>query len=190
MTVRLANIDSGNFTEDVYKFCRRRPNVFRPIKGHDQLSGVPYYMAKVERTLHTGRAKMAGVRLWHVDSSYAKDELARMIDSQESLYHVYEGIEDWYFTQMAAEHKIVIRNKTTGREKLEWRPVSMGAQNHWLDASAYAYMAANMIGAHRMTGDHATPMVRLPTPHQPKRSGKLKMTLGSRFGGIGGFKKV
>jgi phage terminase large subunit GpA-like protein len=103
-------------------------------------------MSKVERHQKSGKAKKFGIRLWHVDSSYGKDELARLVSEEEPTYFYPAPMEADYYEQLAAEHKIVIRNKTTGRASTEWVAISVGADNHWLDASVYEYFAAHMIG--------------------------------------------
>jgi phage terminase large subunit GpA-like protein len=54
---------------------------------------------------------------------------------------------------MASEHKVLIRNKTTGRAKEVWQKKKEVIANHYLDAEVYALAAADIIRALNLRKD-------------------------------------
>jgi len=54
---------------------------------------------------------------------------------------------------MASEHKVLIRNKTTGRAKELWQKKKEAIANHYLDAEVYALAAADIIRALNLRKD-------------------------------------
>jgi len=77
-----------------------------------------------------------------------KDKLNRLITSRDPVkLHIFRNPTDAYLNQMASEHKILIRNKTTGRAKELWQKKKEALANHFLDAEVYVLAAADIIRA-------------------------------------------
>lgn len=146
--VRLSCIDSGFRTDEVYELCRRWRDVSRAIKGESHLSGVPYKPTRIDRNPKTGAVIEGGLSLWRLDTSLYKDKVTRMVGSSPgdpSQWHVFNGISEEYARQFCAEHKVLIRDKKSGRTWEEWKKKSAGASNHYWDAEIYSAAAADML---------------------------------------------
>ncbi|WP_447979071.1 terminase gpA endonuclease subunit [Candidatus Nitrospira bockiana] len=149
LMVRLACIDSGYKTDDVYALCRQRLEVLRPVKGQQQLSGMPYRASLIDKDAR-GRSIPGGLTLWHLNTTYYKDKLNRLIHSEpgaSSEWSLPEDIADEseYFRQMTAEHKVLVKDKRSGRIDEEWQLVSDGRANHYWDCETYNVAAADML---------------------------------------------
>lgn len=147
MSVRLACIDTGYRTDEVYEFCRSWSEVARAIKGNDHLSGVPYKVSKIDKHPRTGVAVPGGIALWHIDTTYYKDKVARLITAGHDApgqWHIYKNVSEDYINQVCGEHKIIIRDRKSGRAVEAWRSKRKG-ENHYWDAEIYAAAAADML---------------------------------------------
>lgn len=165
--VRLSCIDSGYRTSEVYEVCRKWRDVARPVKGHDHLPGAPYKVSHIDRHPDSGAAIPGGLSLWHVDSSHFKDKINRMVHADPgdpAQWHLFANPSDVYLRQFCAEHKIIMRDRKTGRTKEEWRLVSAGTPNHYLDAENYAVAAADMIRVSAIREEEK------PITYQPRKS--------------------
>src|SRR3989338_5577449 len=139
--VRLSCVDSGYRTDEVYEICRRRRDVARAIKGENHLSGVPYRPTRIDRNPKTGSVIEGGLSLWRLDTSLYKDKITRMVSSapgDPSQWHVFKDVSEEYVRQFCAEHKILVRDRKSGRTWEEWKKKSTGAPNHYWDAEVYA----------------------------------------------------
>jgi phage terminase large subunit GpA-like protein len=171
--VRLACIDSGYRTAEVYEVARRFSDVCRAVKGQDRLTGVPYRASLVERHPVTGEPIAGGLRLWHIDVSYMKDKIARLVASEPGTpgnWHLHAEPAAEYLKQFCAEKKIIDRNRRTGRAVERWAPVSIGAPNHYLDAEVYATAAAQMLQVHAMRKDGDGRQVHRPEPQRQREN--------------------
>jgi phage terminase large subunit GpA-like protein len=147
MSVRMACIDSGYNTDEVYNVCRHWWDVSRPIKGEEHLGGVPYRVTKIDKALD-GRAFKGSILLWRIDTFYFKDKVTRMIQSgpdDPAQFHIPRDFTEDYIKQMTSEHKVIVRDRKTGRAQEVWRKKTSGAQNHYWDCEVYAASAAKMI---------------------------------------------
>jgi phage terminase large subunit GpA-like protein len=145
--VRLACIDTGYRTDEVYDVCRRYRDIARPIKGQDHLPGAPYRISPLDKNPRTGTTIPGGLTLWHLDTSHYKDKVNRMVHAgpgDPSKWHLFEGISEEYLKQFCAEHKIILRDKK-GRAHEEWQKITSGRPNHYWDVEIYAAAAADMI---------------------------------------------
>lgn len=180
LPVRLTNIDSGYRTAEVYEVCRKWRDVARPVKGQNHLPGAPYRVSIIDRHPETGLAVPGGLALWHIDTSHFKDKMNRMVHAEPgdpAQWHLFENPSDDYLNQFCAEHKVIIRDRKTGRTKEEWRVISTGAPNHYLDAENYAVAAADMIRVSAMRKEQET------TTYQPREtSGFIKRSQSSWLG--------
>jgi hypothetical protein len=139
-------VDSGNFTQAAYQFCKGMGGIFHPSKGYS-----PYrHRDKNEENtivgynLHAKKLPAHNVWLYELDTDYWKqfvhegfltptfndnNELRRkslsIFNPEGSRKHVYYG-----------KH-ITAEDLVTDGGKTYWKP--SGLDNHWLDAT---YMAA------------------------------------------------
>lgn len=152
LPIRLACIDSGYRTDEVYQFCAEYPDVARPTKGHDQRA-VPLSGTKVERDW-LGRS--GGMMLWHVDTGYFKDKLARQMHTQQGspgCWNVHAFPTDEYLQQVTAEHKVLVRSKSTKQVAARWVPRIGAGGNHWWDCEVLNVAAADMLGLYVLRDD-------------------------------------
>lgn len=148
----LTCIDSGYRTDEVYRFCVVHRGAARPVKGQRRLAGIPIRAVRIERDL-AGRAVEWGMKLWHVDTTHFKDKLVRLMGLGEQgrpLWHVHQDPPEEYVRQVAAEHKVLVRNRKTGASSEEWVPKPGAGPHDWLDAEVYALAAAEMLAVYAM----------------------------------------
>ncbi len=75
----------------------------------------------------------------------------RLVTSKDPCkWHLYRDPSDEYLAQVSSEHKVLIRNRTTGKAKEIWQKKKEAAANHFLDAEIYALSAADIIRALNM----------------------------------------
>jgi phage terminase large subunit GpA-like protein len=60
-------------------------------------------------------------------------------------FHIPRDFTEDYIKQMTSEHKVIVRDRKTGRAQEVWRKKTSGAQNHYWDCEVYAASAAKMI---------------------------------------------
>ena len=163
--VRLACIDSGYRTKEVYEFCQQDPTLRRPVKGVDHLSGMIWKGTAAETTAR-GRALTAGMRLYLIDTSAVKDKLHRLQTLPEDVpggWWTFADVDDLYVQHQTSEHK-VRKVDRRGRVTEVWAPRYVGAPNHWYDGEVYALGAAEMLQIWALT-----PSTRTPPPPPPPR---------------------
>ncbi|MDD5422582.1 MAG: phage terminase large subunit family protein [Candidatus Omnitrophica bacterium] len=149
LSVYMSCIDSGFKTDEVYRFCRSWADKTKAIKGQEEISGGRFYRAtKIDINSRTGSVIPGGLVLWNLNTNQYKDKLNRLITSKDPVkWHIFQSPTDEYLNQMASEHKVLIRNKTTGRAKELWQKKKEAIANHFLDAEVYALAAADIIRA-------------------------------------------
>lgn len=148
LRLRLACVDSGYRTDEVYAFCSKWRDLARPVKGQQTLTGIPYRAVRIERNLR-GDPFDGAMSLFHVDTTWAKDKLSRLIHSPPGSpgeWWLHREPSEEYLAQVASEHKVLVRDKTRGGMKEEWVVKPGAYANHWLDAEVYALVAAEMLG--------------------------------------------
>ncbi|MDD5449655.1 MAG: phage terminase large subunit family protein [Candidatus Omnitrophica bacterium] len=148
--VRLTCVDTGYRTDEVYELCRAYMDISRAIKGRDRIFSSPLHVSTIDKYPLTGQPIPGGLKLWHLDTSYFKDKVTRLVknsflDIEEAKWHLYEKIPDEYLNQFCAEHKVLVLDKKTGRTYEEWRPMTPNAPSHFLDCEVYAAAAAEML---------------------------------------------
>lgn len=166
--VRLACVDSGYRTKEVYEWCRQDAVLRRPIKGQDHLSGQIWRGTAAETTAR-GRALAGGLRLYLLDTSALKDKMIRLQTLPEDVpggWWTFAGIDDLYVQHQLGEHK-VRKVDVRGRVTEVWAPRYAGAPNHWFDAEVYALAAAEMLGVWTLTPQSDLP----PTPPRGASAG-------------------
>ncbi|MDD4980687.1 MAG: phage terminase large subunit family protein [Candidatus Omnitrophica bacterium] len=145
-SVRLTCFDTGYRTGEVYNFCRQYPTLTRAIKGKDQITGVPYKMATIDK-YPDGKHIKGGLKLWFLDTNYFKDKISFFVHTEHAspTWHLHKEPSEEYFRWFCGEHKIIKRDRKTGRTYEVWEPVSSHAQAHYWDAEVYAMAAAEMM---------------------------------------------
>lgn len=151
LVVRKMCIDTqGHRTSEVHAWCRKWDGIATPVKGAARLNGEPYRPFRVERTED---GKPVGGMAWHVDTSYFKDTLHRLIHTQpgdKGFWALHGQATQEYMAQVSAEHRIAVTNKRTKRIDMAWTTKPGGGENHWLDCEVYALVAADMLGIHQV----------------------------------------
>jgi len=147
--VRLTCIDTGYRTSEVYEICSAWRDVARPIKGRNQLGGIPYRISTIERFPDSGVTIPGGLALWSLDTSYFKDKVRRLMQNTSldgpGGWFIHRNPPEEYVKQLCSEHKAIIRDKKTRRAREEWRPVSAHAATHFWDCEIYSAAAAEML---------------------------------------------
>ena len=151
LQVYMTCIDSGYQASDVYEFCRRWSDCTKAVKGDSPKDGKYYRGSKIDTNTHTGRIMKNSFVLWLLDVNGYKDRINRLVSCSDPVkWHLPNGLPDSYIKQFTAEHKILIRNKKTGKAQERWVKKRESAPNHYLDAEVYAIAAADMIRALNM----------------------------------------
>jgi phage terminase large subunit GpA-like protein len=148
LMVRLACFDSGYRSDEVYEVCRAWSGVAVPTKGRDHLGGEAYRAKKIE-TFASGKPIPGGLLLFHLDTTYFKDKIFRLIrgtsEGTPGGWHLHKTPSDDYLNQICAESKVMVVDKRTRKKTWEWRLISSHAPNHFLDAEVGAAAAAEIL---------------------------------------------
>lgn len=160
--IRLACVDSGYQTDEVYLLASRYPDVIRATKGYEHNArGIPVLRGtQIDRTV---RGAPIGVAPWLVDTSFFKDKIARLMTTP-ALFHVPQSHNPHWVSQVTSEQKVLDR-KRGGAVREVWAPVPGAGPNHWFDCMVYSFAAAYLLGAHRLEArPQAEPAQRAPGP--------------------------
>lgn len=162
--VRLACIDSGFRTDEVYEWARRNRGRARAIKGATHPLQAPFIPSKIDYS-PGGKLLRGGLTLWLLDTGYWKDALFRrmqMNPEDPGAWTVHGEVTRDYADQLVSEEKALVRNRKNGRTREEWRKVSEHARNHFLDCECYALAAAEMLGVRHVPGEGCEPAAWRP----------------------------
>ena len=166
--LRLACIDSGYRTDEVYRFCRSWPEICRPIKGQKSLNGVPIRTSKIDRNI-AGDPLKGSVRLFHLDTTHFKDKVTRFMTAQDGepgAWHLHQDVPAEYLKQVTSEHKVLTRNRRTGATASVWTTKPGGSDNHYWDCEVYAAASADMVAVFALTEEAHQPPEPPPQPSQ------------------------
>lgn len=153
----------GHCTHAVYSYCRVRAAYTTraggatwirrtyAIKGMDR-QGLPIkHRASPADVNWRGRIVKAGVMLWTIGTTAAKDWWAshlRVRDAGPGYVHLASDLPDEWYAQMTAEQRVQAR---TARG-MRWVWVcDSGARNEAWDCGVYALFAAHALDLHRYT---------------------------------------
>lgn len=103
--IRLALIDSGHKTAEVYQFCHSLPGAF-PTKGQQRMSR-PWSATRLE-TLPDGRSIRNGLLLYNLNTTFFKDQLAGKLEispADPGAWHLNSDSSPSYAQQMCAEFR-------------------------------------------------------------------------------------
>jgi phage terminase large subunit GpA-like protein len=158
LPVYMTCVDSGFRTDEVYHFCRKWHDRAKAIKGQEELTDGRFYRAsKIDINSRTGSIIKNGLVLWNLNVTQYKDKISRLVASKDpAKWHLFKNPSDEYLAQFTAEHKILIRNRNTGKAKEVWQKKRSSIANHYLDAEVYAIAAADIIRALNLRRDERT----------------------------------
>ncbi len=181
LSVYMTCVDSGFRTDEVYRFCRYWGDKSKAVKGLEDINGGRFYRAnKIDINSKTGAVIPGGLVLWNVNVNQYKDKLNRLVTSKEPCkWHLFRGPSDDYLFQFASEHKILIRNRTTGKAKEVWQKKKESAANHFLDAEVYALAAADIIRALNMRKEDSVRTHKPVVSDEHSRQGWVRKSEGS-----------
>jgi phage terminase large subunit GpA-like protein len=155
LPIRTLAVDSGDQTQTVYAWTRRKPTRrVMAVKGFNYGSTLFSSPTRVDVTL-SGRKLKGGALMWPVNVDMAKDELYGWLNLEAptdgsppppGYCHFPEYGED-YFKQLTSEQLVSSKTKK-GYTRMEWQVIP-GRVNHGLDARNYARVAAAMFGMDR-----------------------------------------
>jgi len=157
LPVYMSCIDSGYRTDEVYSFCRQWADKTKAIKGQEEITGGRFYRAsKIDINSRTGSVIRGGLVLWNLNVSQYKDKINRLVTTRDPCkWHIFQNHTEEYLTQFTSEHKVLVRNRNTGRAKEVWKKKKDAIANHYLDAEVYAVAAADIIRALNIRKDDA-----------------------------------
>ena len=148
LPVRVTCIDTGYRTSEVYEVCREWRDITRPIKGRDQLGGIPFRVTNLDK-FPDGSVLPGGLQLWNLDTTYFKDKVMRLIKNTAvdapGGWHIHQNPSEDYVKQLCGEAKVLVRDTKKRRFREEWRPVTTHAASHLFDAEVYATAGAEML---------------------------------------------
>jgi len=158
LPVYMTCIDSGYRTDEVYHFCRHWRDRSKAIKGQDEITDGRFYRAsKIDINSRTGSIIKSGLVLWNLNVSQYKDKISRLVATKDpNKWHLFKDPSDDYLSQFTSEHKVLVRNRNTGKAKEVWQKKRSSVANHYLDAEVYAVAAADIIRALNLRRDERT----------------------------------
>lgn len=188
-------VDSGDFTNAAYEFCRQVRGPFFPSKGQS-----PFHAkSKSTEVLKAGSDVYAqwqeSEKVWlhHLNTDYWKgfiherfltptfDEQNMLRRGSLSLYHT-EKAHSMYSQHIVAEQYLTEFKEGKG-EKKYWHKV--GPDNHWLDATYMAAAAAEAMGI-RLLAPSEVPVVAKQKEDKPRpqQHGRFKQREGGWVAGL------
>jgi phage terminase large subunit GpA-like protein len=139
-------VDSGYRTDEVYDFSLALDPEVVVVKGRDampekhRLSLIDYYP--------NGKRDPAGVKLVHVNTSFFKSKLNRLMQKRGGdvgAWHLHDQVSEEYLRQVTAEHQVYERGKGRGgKGQYFWKPKAEGRANHKLDCEVYVLALADL----------------------------------------------
>jgi len=158
MPITLACIDSGAYTDEVYRFCRRNPRVWIPTKGSSE-AGKP--IAELPRARNKQH-----VYLTILGSDTAKDLLYDRLNHTEHgpgyvHFPAIESIDEEYCKQVASE-KLIVKYKA-GRRFTVYEAQRL--RNEGIDCLVLNLAAVRILQRH-----HALRLATLSVVEQSQRT--------------------
>ena len=173
-------VDSGNFTNAAYKFCREVKGIFHPSKGWSPYRQKAANTANViaGANLHASRQTAQGVWLYDLDTDYWKqfvherfltptfDENNMLRRGSLSLYSLEGNQKHGSFAQHIAAEELVSEFKEGKGNKQYWRV--QNDNNHWLDATYMAAAAGEVCGVKLIAPSEIEVQPRQTNADEPK----------------------
>lgn len=148
MPVRFSFVDANWDTEEVQAWCRRHMEKTRPVRGNEYLAGAPLRYVSLNTTKKKAkravrrRAKLVGERV-DVDVNYFKTKVHRSCyihDGGTVATHFPDGVSDAYLDGLCSEMQV----RDPKNNRAVWVQAAGGGPNDFLDATVYAWAAAEM----------------------------------------------
>ena len=179
LPVYMTCVDSGYRTDEVYHFCRHWRDRAKAIKGQDAITDGRFYRAsKIDINSRTGSIIKSGLVLWNLNVSQYKDKISRLVSTKDpNKWHLFKDPSDDYLSQFTSEHKVLVRNRNTGKAKEVWQKKRSSVANHYLDAEVYAVAAADIIRALNLRKDERK--VHKDIRQEHSRSGWIRKREGA-----------
>jgi phage terminase large subunit GpA-like protein len=159
-------IDSGgHFTDDVYKFCKKRElkRVFA-VKG-SSMAGKPI----VSRPTTSNKLK---VKLFTVGTDTAKELIFSRLQLEEfgqGYMHFNKTYDETYFQMLTSEKRVMTMKK--GRPVMIWKPIR--ARNEALDYTVYNLAALGILNPnYKKIQENMEPVKKEPVQQNRKKSNK------------------
>ena len=155
LPIRLAAIDSGFNTQQVYNFVRTRRHRFIAVKGQESQQAVIGLPSRTDVS-YGGKKIVRGAMVWPVGSSTAKSELYSWLHLKKPFnptdpfppgYCHFPHYPEEYFKMLTAEQ--LTAKTVRGFRKYFWEKVR--ERNEALDCRVYARAAASVVGIDRFT---------------------------------------
>jgi phage terminase large subunit GpA-like protein len=146
-------IDGGTYTDDVWAWAKRHPwNRVCITKGASSGTGPIYALQKFERRAD-GKVKRAQKRAYVVNVSALKAKLYADLRKEDPEARGFQsfatGLGDAYFRQLAAERRVLRRNRF-GVMESRWEIAESDGRNEALDCAIMADVAARLAGSATM----------------------------------------
>lgn len=173
LPIRLAAVDSGYATADVYRWARGKVRVIA-VKGRADLNAVVGIASPVD-VKEQGKRITRGLKVWPVGVDVVKEQLYQWLDMKvpspgapfpPGYCHFPETRTEGYFRQLSAEHQVT-RKDRHGYTHRVWEMRPGYSANHALDCRVYARAAAAVLGVDRMRRRPAAPVPRAQAPSPP-----------------------
>lgn len=136
--LQAAFIDSGKYTDTVYRFCNQNSICFA-IKGAESIKNANW------RLMSRDVVHKAGKQAFEINTGVFKDRITSVLsqitdldakEQPEWYMNFPEDMRESYFKMFEDERKMVKRHKTTNQFLgFEWR--SSGGDNHAFDTAVY-----------------------------------------------------
>jgi len=142
-------IDSGKYTEYVYKFCSAYLVGVYPIKGARALKGnIPYRsMSKqvIEKSMCTDVFEINTTRFKdHIAANLQRSEWITDMKQPDWYPNFPQDLKDDYFKQFEAESKVEVRDAVTNEWRGSFWKQKSGVDNHAFDTYVYNLAALEM----------------------------------------------
>lgn len=160
MPVRLCVVDSAYQTDVAYDFCRQRGGVVIPIRGDDSVRGM-WTTTKLDRNRHTGKLSGARLVLYRFNPTAYKDRMARLMGATEpgpGYLRLPADTTGEILRQMTSEEKRLTSTSRRGKKVARWVLRPGRRQNHIWDASIYATVTADLVGARSIRDPDSPPI--------------------------------
>lgn len=151
-------VDSGTWTDDVYRFCEHSRWV--PTKGWDR--------GRQPTTLRLAKLPN-GLDLLHVQNESLKDRLQKKISIEPGnpgSWNLHRETDLEYARQICAEESVTVTDKW-GRPSSTWRMRSGYVDNHYLDCEVLQLAMVEFLDVRYMRDPVATPKQKEKTDAPP-----------------------
>ena len=139
----------------IYSFARRHRGLAYPTKGHQQ-QDKPLKANDIDLSIG-GRTIKSALKLWHVNTDYAKTWLYAQIERPEGepvAWETHAQIDEDYAKQVVAEEVIT---KASGQRVWMTR-----GPNHYLDCEVLTFAAALSLNVYALRDDDPKPPENAP----------------------------